>query len=1445
MKIFEKYKKLIIVSLSIFIFLSGGLLIKYNLPKVVEIILKIAVGPTISSQEIKFPKFGEIDITDVVLSKGDDVIVKAPKVVITYSKESLKNFRLQEINVEKPWVHIERKGENVNIVDAFSSGSKGESTTKAGTAVPIDIITVKDGELLFRDTTYSREIKQELNNVNGYVSFNKITGIDLEFKGEHQKEKYEYRFNNLNEPLDMNIVLKNIVVKPELIQYGYDDKDISGATGLFDMNLTIATSGLTGEAELKNGTVTYDGLSSKVENVNGKIDFKKDKIDVNFIYLLENNPGTFDVFYSEKSGVKVDFKFKDLPYSVAKSYKLLGGLNLPLDNLKFKNVDVQLFYEKSQGFKAEILYNGYPFVSSGVDISNLNGKVLFKDGILTLSGNDLNILASGLEYKRDLTYKVALDLNGEDLKFDVISNFINLNGEYKKKEEILNLYQDKKLVMSYNLKTQTLELLDLAGSNLLNDYDFFLKAQEKDKVINFEEISMVNKDGQMVLQVVGELNRENLKYKFKIHTKNLREKSLFSNLNLDTKLDFIGEMAGERDKFILRGVVNDLKVENKDILLDAYANVSVINDNGIQANIQGELREGIYKKIKVQGIKIDSIFDNGKLTISDIRNGLFKVRGEVDILDKKLDLNYHITGLKSSEFEKSSIVLLLENVYGNVSGTFEEFQADAQIKEAYLEMPNKALVSMRGDILYKDNTISTEKFKLNQSLASGEYNLKEKDGKFILNILEENLSKYYNFKALKYRVLSRVEGQISDGVIEASAGINIDRVYLNGDVLPNLTSTLKYLKNDKENMLYIDNLDIFSLEGKRVLFSKGNVNLIEKIIEYNIPKQTLYLRDFQGVINVKDMSGSIGIESEVKGYLDNPHYNLKLYDGEYEIKGFNFDDISLELTGDKDILKINEILAYYEKNMIKGKGEYIISNQEYNFNIFSKNIDLSFLNAILSKDNLKDISGTANIDVQLSSNLKENSGYIDLIDFNANLPKALLNLNNLNMILKIDNERLTVNSLEGKLNDGEIKGKGYLKLPSLDEIKADDEFYKNLDYAFNITLKNMIYQLKDYFKIDLSTNLVYSENKVSGNVIINNGEITGILKEDKGLILTILNFIIDKTRAIIGESKRLGKDFEIKSGLNETPEFNIGVMIRDGININIPDISTFAQDVQGVLLGRFNIVGKNEKIGVVGELEIQKGSFVLGSEDFTVTRALLLADKKNGLISDFNPNLIFDVSSLTANGNVEISLQGELNSLRLNIVTNQGSESSSLKNLFDGSGEGNDKNVVALLFKTIIDSQISSTLLRPISRTIQNVFHISKFRIVSDVFNQEVLANSDDPKTQDPNVFGFGAYLEAENPIYKDKYFWILKLGIIDGTKYDIGGSDSESQSNEFSNSVNQLDFKVERRYKSGWSYGVGVAKLNDANMIDEKKKGKLNYYVDFKFERKYNSIKDIFSNKK
>ncbi|MGL5000905.1 MAG: hypothetical protein ACRC6J_04200 [Cetobacterium sp.] len=1442
MIIFEKCKKLIFIAFPLFIFLSGGLLVKNNLPKIVEIILKIAVGPTISSQEIKFPKFGEIDITEVTLSKNDKILVKAPKIKIRYDKESLKAFRLKEINVQNPFVHIDRKNTNINIVEVFSNGKESSSNKKAGTGVPIDIITVKDAKLLFTDNTYSREIKQELDSVDGYVAFDRVKGIDLEFKGNQGKELYEYRLDNLNEPLNMNIVLKNVEVKPELIQYGYDDKELSEATGIFNMDLTISTSGLNGNAELLEGTVQYNSLLQTVKDINGKINFDKNGIVVDFKYELNKVPGKFNVFYSEESGVKVNFKFKDLPYLVAKDYKLLGDLNLPLNEVKFKNMDVELTYKKDSGFKAEVLYEAYPLLKPKVNLENLNGKVEFKDGVLVLSGDKLNVIFLGVDYKKELTYKIDLDLKEDDLKFKVESNFIDFDGDYQKTDKMINLYQDSKKAMSYDLKNNNLNFINLKGKEIISDYNFQIEASEKDKVINIEEIAMINPKNQKVFQLKGTFNREDYKYNLKIHTKNLKENELFGEKKVEIKLDFIGEISGEKEKFILRGKINDFKIQNEDMLINSYANLSIINDKSFQGEIDGELRELKYKNYKIEGVKVNSNYSNGKLELTDIRNDFFKLLGEIDITERYVDLTYYVDGLKNSEFENTPLNIKFDDVEGKIEGYFENIEALISVKKASIEMPNKELVLLSGDINYKENLISIKDFKINKSLATVDYNIKDKSGKFILNILEENLAKYYNFKSLKYRTLSRIYGKIEKDNIEAKIGINIDRAYLNGKPIPNILSNLTYKKDSLENILKIDNLDLLNLHGKKLLFSNGLVNLKDNTLEFNIPNQNVTLKDFEDMIDTKDMDGSIKIESNVSGELKNLKYSLKLFDGNYIIKGFEFEKISLELIGDKDKLNINEVLAYYQKNEIRGEGDYTLSSKQYDFNIYSKNIDLSFLNAILPKEVINDLSGIANIDVKLSSLLKNNSGYVDLIDFNANLPKALIDLKKLNMILKIDNKRLTVNSLVGILNKGEIKGKGYLKLPSLEEISADDEFYKSLNYDFNLTLKNFIYELKDYFRIDLSTDLIYSENKISGNVILNNGEITGILKEDKGLILTVLNFIIDKTRSVIGSSKKLGEDFEIKGKLDETPEFDVRFMIKDGIDINILDISTFAQDVRGTLQGRFDLFGKNDNITAIGELEIQKGKFVLGNEDFVVTRALVLTDKRNGNVTDFNPSLIFDVSSLTSGGNVEISLQGELNSLRLNITTKQGSESSSLKNLFEGNGTGSDKNIVAMLFKTLIDSQISSTLLRPISKTIKNTFHISKFRIVSDVFNQEVLANSDDPKAQDPNAFSFGAYLEAENPIYKDKYFWILKLGIIDGSKYDLGESSTENGSNEVSNSVNQFDFKAERRYKSGWSYGVGVSRLNETNMIDEKKEGNLNYYVDFKFERKYNNIKDIFS---
>ncbi|MGL5983842.1 MAG: hypothetical protein ACRCZ1_01080, partial [Cetobacterium sp.] len=442
--------------------------------------------------------------------------------------------------------------------------------------------------------TYSREIKQELDTVDGYVSFHKVKGIDLEFKGNKENEKYEYRLNNLMEPLNMNIVLKNIDVKPELIQYGYDDKNLSGATGQFNMNLTIATSGLQGEAELLNGTVIYDELDETVKDINGKIDFGKEAIKVDFDYSLDKNKGQFKVNYTEKEGVSVDFKFKDLPYFIAEKYKLLGNLNLPLDDYKFKNVDVKLTNNQKNGFEAGVKYKMYPIVNSKIKLENINGDLRFKDGVLNLSAKNIEFLVLDVDYKKEINYDLELNLQNENLKLKLNSNFIDFLGEYKKSDKTLKLYQKSKKAMEYNFEKQNLNFLELEGKNLLNNYKFLLKVKQEKKNLNIEEFSMENSAEEKVVQISGDFDIEKIKYNIKINTQNLKEENLFSDKKLGLKLDFIGELSGEKEKFILRGVVKDFLVQNKDISIKSYGNISFLNSDGLKGEIDGELRLGKY-----------------------------------------------------------------------------------------------------------------------------------------------------------------------------------------------------------------------------------------------------------------------------------------------------------------------------------------------------------------------------------------------------------------------------------------------------------------------------------------------------------------------------------------------------------------------------------------------------------------------------------------------------------------------------------------------------------------------------------------------------------------------------------------------------------------------------------------------------------------------------------
>ena len=117
-------KKIILVAFLFFLFFGGWWNIRYNLPKTVEVAVRLFLGPTFKSSSIDFQK-NKIIIKDFILADDNEVIIDVPKVEILYSKESLKNFRIEEIIVADGIANItRRKNGDINIVAAFTGNSE-------------------------------------------------------------------------------------------------------------------------------------------------------------------------------------------------------------------------------------------------------------------------------------------------------------------------------------------------------------------------------------------------------------------------------------------------------------------------------------------------------------------------------------------------------------------------------------------------------------------------------------------------------------------------------------------------------------------------------------------------------------------------------------------------------------------------------------------------------------------------------------------------------------------------------------------------------------------------------------------------------------------------------------------------------------------------------------------------------------------------------------------------------------------------------------------------------------------------------------------------------------------------------------------------------------------------------------------------------------------------
>lgn len=1470
---YKNNKKKIITGLSLLLILAGGYWsVRYHLSKTVEIILQIALGPKISSSSIEFKRYGLIEIKNLKLVNNKKTIIEAPKVELFYSKESLKKLRIEDIIIYDGTANITReKNGDINIVTAFTGGSKEESVDietkekeyKPGIGVPINRITAINATTNYTDLSYTNPIQETAYGTNGFLTFSKERGINLIFKGKNEQQLYTFALNTSKEPYDINIKLENIAVKTELLQYAYDGDEISYKGGMLNLDLSISPKGLFGNADFKNVTVKYKELDTDIKVSEGTVDFQGKTVIVKADYEVFDTKEKFLLVYADDE-LNIDFAAKNVTYPQIQKYSLAKDINLPIENLVINDVKFNLNLNSEREFKVTIDFLSKDFVLNNLELRNTNGKFVYDSKGIHIKDLSTDFSFWNKERKEELfKKKIALSLdyfedegaltfdikgnesinnyipniNGvfnfetKNKNFNFLSNIIKLRGRYYSNIEKINLYRAGKFSLDYDLKNKNLErgsgVIDFNLYNLRFALDFIA---ENNKIMIDSLTAHDKNEDKITFNLTGETDISKMSYDLKFDAEELNVERNILNEDALLNASLNGKISGENGNINASVDVKSLTFKYLAEIKDIAGKFEFKKDEKIFGDFKGSLGQVRYNDYDLNGFIFAMRIKDDKFEIRDFRNGIIDINGNINLKNLASNINFSVKDLDFEKFNIEYPKFYINDVKGKITGKINDPKIDVKINDIKLDIGDeKKDILVHGDINYSKSLVRANKIYLNSNIFNGKYNLKNKKYNAVLNIIEDDPSEYYLDTNLKYRVIGTLKVDGEDKKINVRLNSTIDKIYMRGTKLPNVYVEGRYKTNNiSDGTIELNKIVLSNGEMKDILQLTAGYNLQTKEISAGIDNQVVKLDTLKEYTKEEIVNGNLIFNGKLSGKVEDLKYDLKINSNLISMKEINFKNFLIKINGNLDKVFLDEFSFKYLENFFYSKGDVTLENKKYNFLVNSSKINLDFLNIFLEKYGITNIEGIAAFNLDLKDD--GNSGYFNLMNFGMKSKEFFINMDNFNSTIKLDKKRLYIENFQGKLNDGDTTLKGYLELPSITDIAENPYYMEDLDYDISLDTKGINYKYSDYFRVMFDTKFNIKNNKLAGNINIIDGEVENIPSNSKSLFQIIKNFLFKSSSSIVNKSEDLGKDFQINTIFEKSLELDVTLKIDKGIKLDIQDVNIFVGDVEGIVVGGGRLSGKNGKFVFLGDAEIKNGSLAINGNTFELDKALVIFNDRKDYFPNVNPTLVIDSRVKVQNDELGMSINGELDALRFTITSKNGSASGNLSSLLIGDEEFSD-SASATLFKTVIGSQLSQTIFRPVSNLIKNTLNISKFRIKSNILTSE----NQNPNAED-NRLRLGAVIEAEDNIYKDKLYWVAR-----GTL--LGDDNAENNNERNSGAFEEYDFSVEYRFKPGQSIGIGAGKLprKAKTKADENSKNSINYHIDFKFEKKYDTLLDIF----
>ena len=1457
-----------------------------NLEKIVEKVSSRFINGRVVIEDIDL-SFSKPVVKNITLyDDKNNVLFNSPEVTANISFKNLTKGRIDELKVNSAIVNVVRDKDGVIN---FTKLSKTKSEEKPKN--PLNKVVVSNVRVNYEDYTFPTKLERKVENINAIVTASKeklveTAHINIEDENIQLETRFKDESNDKVASLQGELRVDKFLLDKDLLKSLVNNKklhfsDVNIISDLsFKTDKTVKNTYITGNLDVISEFFRYDDIDSDIKDIKLSSKFNGRDGEANLGLNIFGKNKDFSLAYKDEELNSV-ITFDKIDESILNKIVPIREKKLDLKNINLEDIKTIVHYSDNRGLSIKTTMKPNNSEFKGIELNDFNLYISSKSGKNNLSARILTKIkgipeniALSVENQKDNTdvilalkspikdnivpdinLKAKIENKKDTLKANIDSNIVDFNVNYNKENKLTKVYGDK-FTINYDVDKKKLTngegRIPFEIYHTVNYLDFVAK----DNKIQIKELKLAdktNKNSHFIAK--GNANLDNGEFKIDYEGNSTSIKRKVKENDLILSFDGKGKVENKNNILTSQGQINDLSLEyiGKIEKINGTYNLKKVREN-IEANVNTKIASIGYDKYSFKNFNLDVNYSGNQVKIKDFSNNLISLKGNYDVKNEKVNANLSVNRITNKDVAFDKAEFVLENLKANVEGDIKNLQGAVDLGSTVITLPSKDFVKITGKASIKNSIVNISGINLDNNLITGKYNLKDKNLDLKVSLSEKHLEKYYGGKDLGYMLYGQIDVKGVAGKIKAIAkgrATNFEKK------LPDLAYDIEYIaENYSDGIALINGLDIIDKKYGDLLGVKGQINLKEKTLDIRNKNKQMDLVKLQGILDNPNVRGIVNTDLVVDGTFDNPSYKLNISSSEVSIKTFKINDISIDLTGDKEKANLNKLNLDVYKNLIVGNGYYDIKNKTYNVIVKSNNkIDISKFQPFFTPYGIENVKGKIALNVEI--NEKTEKGYINLENISLESTKARLKLSNFSGPINFGERRIDVGALRASLNNSPLIVDGFVDLANISKLDKED-LIRTLPYKLHFKMNNFNYFYPEVIKLSASTELTITNEEVYGNLIVKDATIYDIPNNYYRDFFSLIREQLRKRRTDVALNNNQDKQAktdkekveEMKKILNKLMPIDFVIRTEKPILIDMDNFNIAVPEIYGKLYVDLNLNGKKGKYYITGESELKDAYFFVGTNEFKVDRALAVFNE-NVPLPEINPNIFFESTIEMDDEEYYFSTIGRVNQLRYEIASRTAKVGGDLSALIVNPnaddniyayGQGNE--IFITFMKNLIAGQVGQIVFGPTTRYIKRKFDLTKFIIRPEVkiYNSDSSVNriggTTDNRGLNPEIYNVNIKLEAKDNIYKDKLFWKANVRII-GTGKDV----IKNQTMKIDSKVREYDVGLEYKVDDSKTIEIGVGTVPDKYRTDPNKDyRKPNYHVGFKFRKRYRDFSEIFS---